>query len=138
MIRWNEEYKVYVSDEGRVWNKANKELLFEDIRGYKRLSRHFKCGSKHIFVHRLVWITFMGPIPDNLQIDHFNRIKDDNRLSNLRVVTPSENQYNRGGYCRSEFGQKFINHYGKCSKEAKELYIKEYHYWRYHGKCSWE
>lgn len=138
MIKWNDEYQVYVSDEGKVWNRKKRELKLEDINGYKRLSRHLDYHSVHIFVHRLVWETFVGVIPSNLQIDHINRIKDDNRLSNLRVATPSENQYNRGGYHRSEFGQKFIVHYGKYSKEAKELYIKEYHYWRYHGKCSWE
>lgn len=138
MIKWNEEYKVYVSDDGHVWNKSGKELLFEDIRGYKRLSRHFKRGSKHIFVHRLVWETFNGPIPDGYVIDHRNRDRADNNLDNVRVVTPSENQYNRGGYYRSEFGQKFISHYGKYSKEDTKLYKKEYHYWRYHGKCSWE
>lgn len=138
MIKWNEEYKVYVSDDGRVWNKANKELHFEDIRGYKRLSRHFKNVSKHIFVHRLVWITFMGEIPDDLQIDHFNRIKDDNRLENLRLVTPSENAQNKDGYFYTTFGQKFKEHYGFTHKENKLLHRREYlYFWRY-GKCSWE
>lgn len=138
MTKWNNEYQVYVSDDGRVWNKNGKELLFEDIRGYKRLSRHFKHGSKHIFVHRLVWITFMGKIPDNLQIDHINRIKNDNRLDNLRLVTPSENSQNKDGYFYTIFGQKFKEHYGFTHRENKKLHKKEYLYFWRHGKCSWE
>ena len=138
MIKWNDEYQVYVSDEGKVWNRKNRELKFEDIKGYKRLSRHFKHHSVHVFVHRLVWETFMGQIPSNLQIDHINRARDDNRLENLRLVTISENQQNKTGYFYTAFGQKFKEHYGFTHKENKALHKKEYlHFWR-HGKCSWE
>ena len=42
-------------------------------------------------VHRLVWETFNGVIQNNLTIDHINRIKTDNNLSNLRLLTREEN-----------------------------------------------
>lgn len=32
-----------------------------------------------------------GDIPDGMEIDHINRIKDDNRIENLRVVTKRQN-----------------------------------------------
>jgi HNH endonuclease/NUMOD4 motif len=41
--------------------------------------------------HRLVWKTFVGPIPPALCINHKNGKKGDNRLSNLEAVTPSAN-----------------------------------------------
>lgn len=48
-----------------------------------------------VFVHVLVALAFFGPKPSlRHQVDHKNRIQDDNRPSNLRWVTPRENQLN--------------------------------------------
>lgn len=48
----------------------------------------------HFFAHRLAWLYVHGEFPPD-QIDHINRIKTDNRIVNLRVVTNSENQQNQ-------------------------------------------
>lgn len=46
-------------------------------------------------IHRLVGETFI-PNPDNLNcIDHINRDKTDNKLSNLRWVSYSQNNFNK-------------------------------------------
>lgn len=42
-------------------------------------------------VHRLIWETFNGPIPDGLTIDHIDSNKQNNCLSNLRLLTREEN-----------------------------------------------
>ena len=42
-------------------------------------------------VHRLVWIAFNGQIPENMQVNHINEIKTDNRLENLNLMTCKEN-----------------------------------------------
>lgn len=87
-----------VSDYGAV-----RSLKFGKVRylrntkqpnGYERirLSRYGK--PKNLFVHRLVYETFVGEIPEGYEIDHVNAIRDDNRLSNIRVVTHKENQAN--------------------------------------------
>lgn len=60
---------------------------------YKRVilwDTRLKKGINH-YVHRLVWESFKGEIPDGMQINHLNEIKDDNRLENLNLVTPKEN-----------------------------------------------
>ena len=62
---------------------ANKWYSFITVDGKKR------------YAHRVVWESAHGPIPDGMQIDHINGIKNDNRLENLRCVTVQQNQYNR-------------------------------------------
>lgn len=44
---------------------------------------------------RLAWFYMTGQEPKG-EVDHENRVKTDNRWLNLRDLTPSENQHNRG------------------------------------------
>lgn len=46
--------------------------------------------------HRLAWLYVYGELPDG-GIDHVNRIKDDNRIVNLRVAGQSQNMQNLSG-----------------------------------------
>ena len=43
--------------------------------------------------HRLAWLYMHGSMPDNY-IDHINRVRTDNRISNLRPADKTENQWN--------------------------------------------
>ena len=72
----------------------------------------YGCGDKHGYrvvgvsrkvykVHRLVCEAFHGlPPADKCQVDHINRINDDNRPENLRWVNQSENNRNRDVYAQ--------------------------------------
>jgi len=42
-------------------------------------------------IHRVVYETFVGIIPEGFVVDHINDIKDDNRLENLQLLTPKDN-----------------------------------------------
>lgn len=42
-------------------------------------------------VHRIIWETFNGDIPDGMTIDHDNNIPFDNRLENLQLMTRPNN-----------------------------------------------
>ena len=57
--------------------------------------RHVKVDGKQILVHRIIYEMHHGPIPEGMQIDHSNGVRDDNRIENLRVVTNAENNQNR-------------------------------------------
>ncbi len=46
---------------------------------------------KQFMVHRIVMNTFVGPRPENMVIDHIDRNKQNNCISNLRYVTISFN-----------------------------------------------
>lgn len=53
-----------------------------------------QINGKQYTVHRVLWETFNGPIPEGMQIDHINGVRGDNTLTNLRLVTKRENQQN--------------------------------------------
>ena len=55
--------------------------------GYKRVQLNDKLYS----VHCLVWQTFRGVIPNGMVIDHIDGNRGNNALSNLRLVSQSEN-----------------------------------------------
>ena len=90
-----------VSDYGAVRSlnyqgkKRIKYLKNEKMpNGYERIVLCRNGKPKRFMVHRLVLETFVGKIPDGYEIDHINAVCDDNRLSNLRVVTHKENMEN--------------------------------------------
>lgn len=58
--------------------------------GYWQLSVN---GKTH-FAHRLAWLYVHGSWPKH-EVDHINHDKSDNRIANLRDVTPSVNQQNK-------------------------------------------
>ena len=87
---------VEVSDKGTVRTRRNP-CGFRGVRtseGYRSVT--FKCDAGKIvaYVHRLVYETFVGPIPEGMVIDHINADRDDNSVVNLRCVTHKENANN--------------------------------------------
>ncbi|EMK2710698.1 HNH endonuclease, partial [Pseudomonas aeruginosa] len=65
-----------------------------DGQGYVRIA----IDGCRYRAHRLAWLYCYGKWPA-AQVDHLNHRRDDNRLSNLREVSHSENQRN-ASLCR--------------------------------------
>ena len=55
---------------------------------------HIKIAGRSYVAHRLVWLWVYGSWPTD-QIDHKNGVRSDNRITNLREVTRSENLQNQ-------------------------------------------
>lgn len=57
--------------------------------GYIMVALHKDKKQRHRLIHRLVMAAFRGP--SNLEVNHKNGNKKDNRLENLEYVTPKQN-----------------------------------------------
>lgn len=57
--------------------------------------------------HRLAWLYVHGYFPEH-QIDHIDRSRDNNRISNLREVTRTCNLRNTGNYRHNTSGVKGV------------------------------
>lgn len=75
-----------------------KEMTGHCVDGYIRIHLRIDYGSKTVKAHRIVWIAKNGPVKCGYHIDHINRDRSDNRLCNLRMVTPKINMMNRTSY----------------------------------------
>lgn len=88
-----EEYpEIEISNFGRIRKGDKLILLKEDKNGYQKVNVKNKKGkTKNVGVHRLVALAFI-PNPENKkEVDHINTIRNDNRVVNLRWVSPLEN-----------------------------------------------
>ncbi len=65
-----------------------------DARGYYQvlLSSGTRGKRKNFRIHVLVMQSFVGPAPEGMVICHYNDVKADNRLENLRYDTSSANR----------------------------------------------
>lgn len=88
--------------QGRIFHLVNgrwkTDISSTDGNGYLVVSVLVGNTKKKFKAHRLIAQTYL-PNPHNLpQVDHINRVRHDNSLSNLRWVTSLQNVHNRNMY----------------------------------------
>lgn len=77
--------------------------------------------GKVVKAHRLAWIYCYGYSPDE-QIDHINRDKSDNRISNLRLVNNGQNQTNCVTQRNNSSGYKGVSFHKTWKKWQAYIY----------------
>jgi len=83
----------YVSKDGQIYSEHKKDYLTWniDLYGYPRVDMVIDNKQKHIKVHRIVWITWVGNIKPGEQINHKDDDKLNPSLDNLYIGTQKEN-----------------------------------------------
>lgn len=79
--------RVFVSNIGMVLRNGRFTRGNDNGHGYRTVS----VAGRKAYVHRIVFETLVGEIPDGYEIDHIDNSRDNNRLDNLRLVTHHDN-----------------------------------------------
>lgn len=79
---------IWINGNGKSVKAGNVAGCF-DQDGYIKI----KINRTLYMAHRLAWLYVYGNFPSD-QIDHINCFKSDNRISNLREATASQNHHN--------------------------------------------
>ena len=87
------EYPYYINDNGVLKNQKGVTLKPYFIHGKNGTDTYLAIklkklpkGKKHQLIHRMVAMTFIGPIPDGWVVNHKDGIKTNNTLANLEIV----------------------------------------------------
>jgi hypothetical protein len=76
--------------------------------GYRMAVLH-NAADRHLEkVATLVAIAFIGARPSGFRIDHINRIRDDDRLENLRWLSPSDSNRNKNLFKNNKSGIRHV------------------------------
>ena len=113
-----------VSDQGRVrsldrwlscrdgqrqWHRGRVLKQFSNGNGYQGVSLSNLCNGynpKRLYVHSLVLESFVGPRPNGHQAAHNDGDRSNNRLSNLRWATVSDNLADKLDHGTHQFGEQ--------------------------------
>lgn len=95
-----------------------------DSKGYCQI----KIGQRVYKAHRLVWLYVHGVWPSK-GLDHFDGVKNNNRLSNLREATQVQNLHNVGLTSANTTGFKGVSFHKRSGKfiAAARIHGKKTH-----------
>lgn len=104
LVHYNPETGVFTWAMSRPACRAGDRAGSKGVLGYRVIG----VDNVQYREHRLAWFYMTGEWPD-LDIDHVNMVKDDNRWSNLRLCTPSENATNVPPKAKNVSGEKGVS-----------------------------
>jgi hypothetical protein len=115
------EYK-----DGQLFRKVNRRSFKAgdligaiEANGYVRTT----LNGKRYLIHRIVYLMHHGYMPK--EIDHINGNKSDNRIENLREVSRSENNLNRGNFKNNKSGCKNVSWHKLISKWQVQIKLNK-------------
>ena len=81
-----------------------------------------QIGGKPYRAHRLAFLHKKGEWPEG-QVDHRNGTTADNRWDNLRIATPSQNQWNKGPQRNNTSGYRGVSYDKARRKWAAQIKV---------------
>ena len=92
------EGQYSIDSEGTVWSlkygKMKKLKATCNGNGYMRLNLSKDGKIKKYYIHRLLAEAYLPDFCEDLQVDHIDRDRTNNCISNLRMVTHQQNMFN--------------------------------------------
>lgn len=88
-MRYKKVGNVIVFDNGKIWKEHNEKCSLVKPHYNKKGYQENRINGKKTLIHRLVAELFY--YKSNLTVDHVDRNKKNNDISNLQYVTVSEN-----------------------------------------------
>ena len=97
IVYWRDRPVSHFADE-HAWKVfqskyAGKPAGRKEASGYITINMRHKGERVQFQAHRVVWALHHGRWPA-MGLDHISRVRDDNRIENLREATPAENAKN--------------------------------------------
>lgn len=114
-----------ISEEGRVYTHYKNKWIRSTLR--KGDTSYYKVGLlisstpkkyRHWYIHQLLMLTFIGPCPKGMQVDHIDGNSLNNSLDNLRYVSAKDNSCNR-----KRHGKHYTSFIRKVNPEAVLLAV---------------
>lgn len=125
----DEDFPQYkINKHGEVINlKMGRYIKGSRRNGYVRVNINGHPKS----IHRIVYEKFVGEIPNGYVIDHIDGQRDNNDVTNLRLITQSENMYHaqENGHngqrpvIQYDFDKRKITEYSSIAKAARAMNV---------------
>ena len=114
---------ILVREDGMVFNRVGRSNRYAWTKGCKDKDGYpiVRINYKRTLVHRLVADVFIPNTDSKPTVDHINRIRDDNRVQNLRWATYKEQADNTIRVINKE-------DYGVRHCENRLEYDRKYHH----------
>ncbi len=93
-------------------------------RGY----REVQIDGKVYQAHRVIWLLEKGSWPE-IEIDHKDLVKSNNRLDNLRPATDTQNQMNRALQKNNKSGHKGVIWHKRDKRWYSYISVNKKHIW---------
>lgn len=123
-LTWKERPREHFATESR-W-KYHRTSYAGKVAGSEWACGSGRCNSKYRRVtltvddkvcyfaaHRIIWVLMNGSIPENHEVDHVDVDGLNNRWSNLRLATPSQNMCNTRLMRNNTTGYRGVSKYRK-------------------------
>lgn len=123
-MNWNDVFEY--RDGNLYWRSSPQpkvcagDLAGTIVDGYVKVM----VDKKSYSAHRVIWEMMNGLIPDGMQIDHINHIRNDNRIENLRIVSKQLNMENKSKYKNNKSGITGVNFNIKKGRFISQIQIK--------------
>ena len=134
--RANELFR-YEPSSGKVFRKvftSSRGAAGTEVNNYCKKEKYYRVmvDGKGYQLHRIIMLLVNGELSDDMQVDHINHIRTDNRLDNLRLVPLIENNKNKSLDKRNVTGYSGVrllkngSYTVHVSYKGKEKYLGTY------------